>query len=464
MESPAQPPLLADTVRDRANATANKQLVEAMVRDLQHVGGYVEAQLAAGRERDSIIAIQADAVLHRLRNLAAVNMDQGMELIRAVTGGPWNDEQKQNLSRAIDDLVAHSRLLPKRRGLQSMPRPENTLTDVEWRSLRDPGAILSAKIAQVATRMWSLGLTRPSEPTSFKYAGIICVCSEIVDPEEQKEVFKSLKAAVNNLDESRAYPNTHLRAYPDDMDRLPKAIFEYAYQGQRPITMSLPELDVVMMGTQLRERTSPQNKQQKMLLQGLRAIKDDAANAGVSLNIGSNFALTHARGFGSRVDERCPSGEPGAASDVDGGTVVDLAVAARLKATPLNAFKPQLALPAASDATSGEGTAAASGTAAHGDTLAVEQMMREAGVATGMVKRRRVRGKQPSSAMGARSLPAAGKKRYSITPRPRQGWLQQMQRNGSKGVGCSKCRYLPKGCAQCRNPFYRPRKPRPTGR
>ena len=238
-------------------------LVNDVARDLANIGTYVEAQLAAGRPIDSVLVTQADAVHHRLQNLAAVDMQQGSMLTLAVARGPWTDQQKNSMSRTIDGLVASARAAPQRRGLQHLPKPENTMLEAEWRSLRTDGPILTAKIAQVATRMWSIGLTCPSETTSCKFAGIICVCCNIVDPHEQRDVFERLKAAVKALDENRIYPYGHLLQYPPDMADWPEDMVAYAYSGERPIEVNVPELDIIMMGTQLRGRGATQKKNRK---------------------------------------------------------------------------------------------------------------------------------------------------------------------------------------------------------
>ena len=313
---------------------ANDAFVQTVIRDLRQVAGYVEAQIAAGRQKDSVLAIQADGVLNRLRNLVAVGMEQGKELTLAVTRGPWQDQQKQQLSSAIDDLVANAQAAPKRRGGQDVPRPENTMVDAEWRSLRDPAPIITAKIAQVATRMWSLGITCPNEVTSFKYAAIICVCGNISDPQEQQDVYDRLKKTIKNLDAKRAYPHGHLLAYPANMAELPEVMLAFAYHGEQPTSVNLPELNSVMMGSP-RERGN--KKPNKALKRGLCAIKDKAADAGITLNFGPGTSLHKAR---ARLDEHGldpPSGVAGASGD-------NPALAARLASTSMVPFKPHGAL------------------------------------------------------------------------------------------------------------------------
>lgn len=283
------------TAVPRGRSPKSSALVDDVARELENVGTYVEAQLAAGRPISSVLATQADAARHRLQTLASVDMEQGRLLTLAVARGPWTDQQKESMLRTIDGLVASARAAPQRRGLQHLPKPENTMLEVEWRSLRTNGPILGAKIAQVATRMWSIGLTCPGETTSCNFAGIICVCGNIADPHAQRDVFERLKAACKTLDEKRTYPYGHLREYPPDMADWPEAMVAYAYSGERPIEVNMPELDLVMMGAQLRARGATPKRQQKAFLRGLQSIKEDADECGVNFEIGPGRDIKNAR-------------------------------------------------------------------------------------------------------------------------------------------------------------------------
>ena len=440
--------------------------VQDVVRDMGNIGTYIQAQVSAGRPLNTVLGVQADAVRQRLQNLGAVDIERGRLLTLAVADGPWDAAQKQSMSRTIDDLVAaHARVAPlARRCLQHLPEPENTMLEAEWRSLRTQGPILHAKIAQVAARMWSIGLTCPGETTSCKFAGIICVCCGIADPDEQRDVFERLKAAVKGLDEKRTYPYGHLREYPPDVADWPEDMVTYAYGGERPMAVSMPELDVVMMGTNLRGRGGSARK--KGFLRGLQAIKETAESCGVDIGIGLGRDIKNAR---ASLDQRIGytggagsalalTGGAGSAQALQADSAPPLQAASALASTTLTTFKPHLALPSLQEA-----GATAPPQTAEENTTAVERMMREAGVPINPVKkghvswRRRITGKkgimgEPAAAGGAaaRARPAAA---VRARPAAAGGAAGQARRR----LGCSKCRYLPKGCAQCRNPLYRPR-------
>ena len=401
----------------RGRSSAHNAFVDGVASDLADISTYVEAQLAAGRPRCPVLATQADALHRRLQNLAAVDMQQGSLLTLAVARGPWTDQQKERLSRTIDGLVANARAAPKRRGLQHLPNPENTMLEVEWRSLRTDGPILTAKIAQVATRMWSIGLTCPSETTSCKFVGVICVCCNIAEPDEQRDVFERLKQAVKALDEKRAYPHGHLLDYPPDMADWPEAMVAYAYSGERPIEVNMPELDVIMMGTQLRTRGTQHKNKQNMCLRGLQSMKEDAEDCGANVQIGAGRNMRNARAL---LDKQVGSAESvgaASASASPASNVGDVAPA-RLASTTLWTFKPHLALPPPPDAINQGGGASTSVTTAEGDPTAVERMMREAGVTQGILKRvtwrRRITGKRGilGNPAAATKTPAAAREEH----------------------------------------------------
>ena len=134
--------------------TATHACVQDVIRDLGNVGTYIAAQVSAGRPLNTALGVQADAVHQRLQGLGAVDIERGRLLTLTVADGPWDAAQKQIMSRTIYGLVAtHARVAQPRRCLQPVPTPENTMLEVEWRSLRTQWPILQTKIAQVATRM-----------------------------------------------------------------------------------------------------------------------------------------------------------------------------------------------------------------------------------------------------------------------------------------------------------------------
>ena len=142
-----------------------------------------------------------------------------------------------------------------------------------------------------------------------------------------------------------------------------------------------------------------------------------------------------------------------AASNAVGASGVGDAVSTRLARTPLWTFKPHLALPIAK--THGDGTTP-SATANEGDAAAVERMMREVrGVK--LILKRRIRGKRPPEALQGARTPMRTPAGATLMARPAAAGKAVPARVLRGPLGCSKCRYLPKGCARCRSASFRAR-------
>ena len=150
----------------------------------------------------------------------------------------------------------------------------------------------------------------------------------------------------------------------------------YAYNGERPIAVSMPELDIVMMGTHLRGRGGAARK--KALLRGLQSSKENANECGVDLGIGLDRDVKNAS---ASLDKHIGyTGGAGSAQALQADSAPPLQAVAALKSTTLSAFKPHLALPPLHDAINKGSGAMAPPQAAEGNPTAVERMMREAGV------------------------------------------------------------------------------------
>ena len=83
--------------------------------------------------------------------------------------------------------------------------------------------------------------------------------------DEQRHVFERLKQAIKALEAKRACPYGHLSDYPPVIADCHKPMVQYAYNGERPIEADMPELDIIMMGTQLRTRGATPKKTRKLL-------------------------------------------------------------------------------------------------------------------------------------------------------------------------------------------------------
>ena len=216
-------------------------LVENVRLDLVQVGAYVQSispdHQATAQEN------QYQSIMDRLWALqgSAIPLQQATGLQNALREGPWNPGQRQGLQEAIDSLTAARQQsitgapgAPRaRRPYQYCPFFCNYLSEPEWRGLKGPG-MKSAKVAQLASRANSVGLTVAAEKTSFHIAEILCYCHQIEGIEEQHQAYEDIKAAIKELDGSRRYPLQHRTQYPMYPRDLPQDMYDHAYGGGPP--------------------------------------------------------------------------------------------------------------------------------------------------------------------------------------------------------------------------------------
>ena len=233
----------------RCMATASAAAsAAAMVRDLQNMRGFVDVQVGGGRDRTVVVQCQLEALKMRFQHRdCSLTTGQATELGEAVNAGPWDDNQKSELHEIIDRLLAKSAAAGcKRRQMQRLSRFENWQTAPEWKSIRSKQVTLQAIIAQVASRMWSLGLTCPSEKdTTLRAAIIIASCQGDTSTAKVSDIFNSLKVSIKANDEARRYPYQHLADYPESpLDRsggFTKEMYDYAYpdSDDPPVEVSI---------------------------------------------------------------------------------------------------------------------------------------------------------------------------------------------------------------------------------
>ena len=328
-------------------------LLETVRLDLESAAAFISS-LTSEERRHEQRQRQANAFVARMQALqgAAITLAQSTVLVNAVSDGPWADAQTEALEAAIAALpaaaVEHSNLRPtSRRGFQSCYSFCNFLTKAEWDGLKGPGILRCAKISQLASRAWSLGITTPSERTSFRIAEILCYCHGIETKDEQEKAYNEVKAAIREMDSRRKYPHRHLQEYPSAPSQLPADMYEFAYSsGEQPIAS--PENIVgVMCGSKRRRRDKSSEDGVRMALQmlgkelgmsvqsprGVNTVQPCEQRGGMqSPDVSTSSLETKSKPGAPPSSPVLPSGRSSTSSPLRGSAV---------------AFKPLLALPSA---------------------------------------------------------------------------------------------------------------------
>ena len=197
--------------------SATAHIVNAMVTDLAGMNKFVEVQVAGGQDKAAVLMVQFDALKNRMKaSECSITTSQATDIGAAINAGPWNPDQMKTLHDVVNGILAASSAQPKRRGMQKLRHFENYQTEPEWRSIRN-------KLAQVANRLWSLGVLCPSEKdTCLRVAIIIALCEGVHDDGEIESIYNDLKDACKSCAENRKYPHQHMLDYPLSPYDMPK--------------------------------------------------------------------------------------------------------------------------------------------------------------------------------------------------------------------------------------------------
>ena len=232
-----------------------------VVETLEGAGVFIDTNVNAGLPRDHVHEHLLATLVNLISKLGQVSMRGATFLVGKVNAGPWSNDERKRLASVIMGSISNddaSTVSPRggQRGkrLQRCLHFDQALTAAEWKGLRSK-AMLASKIDQLAHRAWSIGLIAPSEPTSFHITSILCLVDNITCPETIPEVFRDVKAAIKQL-ATKPYPHGYMsEPYPENMRKLPKEIFDFAYPDpdDGPVATVLHGLSSVMGGTKMRQ-------------------------------------------------------------------------------------------------------------------------------------------------------------------------------------------------------------------
>ena len=224
---------------------------DEMLSDLNSIGRFMEAQVAGRGATDCVAAFQTHhgAMVARIQNVQGVSFELATRMTEAVNAGPWTSEQQRSLNDAISRIahrghsaVAQDKLA--RKGFQHFLNFEQFLSEKEWEHLRGP-ALRTAKINQLCSRAWSLGLTCPTEPTVLCITRILVACApSVMAREEIKTAYDDIKWGIKQFDKKRRHPHAHLLEYPESPTKLPPQhfAFEKPDDADRPVRVDAPSL------------------------------------------------------------------------------------------------------------------------------------------------------------------------------------------------------------------------------
>ena len=173
----------------------------------------------------------------RLASISGLAAAEAGTLVSLIGTGPWTDEEKLQLSSAVNQsLLASSGVSGSRR------RPNQNLDDIgpyltagDLGMLADGSAASLSKLDVLAQRMTNLGLHLPTEST---YRNVLAVArSKGLAAEDAKTMYTfvlELKRLVKTKAKKMGACQPHIVAYPAHPSELPQSIFSGAYTEADP--------------------------------------------------------------------------------------------------------------------------------------------------------------------------------------------------------------------------------------
>ena len=147
-------------------------LVTDVVCELNQATELLQAQVDVGMSREEILGSMFAGLLQRTGQLDAASSAEKTQLSNAIALGPWDDDQKKELARAIMGAsLAHvsTSASGMRRKNQSCLNLENWLREIVWvglkQHLQHPRASWSSLLAAA---MVGFGVEIPCERTLYR--------------------------------------------------------------------------------------------------------------------------------------------------------------------------------------------------------------------------------------------------------------------------------------------------------
>jgi hypothetical protein len=241
---------------------------DQLASELADIPGLLDAQTAAGLDREEVIESLYRSWTARLSNLGKFS-DKGKTVItQAISAGPWSESQVKDLA----SIILHGKKSPSnsskasnRRSNQKCLHFENFIPMSTIIKLRDSSKYSQlSRASMLAATARSIGIELPDLPTLFRMTAIIAYLEGNYDY-SQKDVFKVMNAVQNFIKSvSRHDSLPFIEFYPVEVSGLPEPIRTHAYtQDDLPVVVDWPELSTVL-GSNKMKGGKDENKGSKL--------------------------------------------------------------------------------------------------------------------------------------------------------------------------------------------------------
>jgi hypothetical protein len=276
--------------------TLMHQNAEQAASELADVSILVQSQVDAGMCRDEVVEALCCSWAPRLAGLSQSCQSDKARLTSALTAGPWNEDQRKELARAV--LVgSHDLTLKRKRANQKCTYFENFVPEEVWVKLKDTKQYSHlTRASLVAGVAHSIGIECPDQPTLYRMVSVVAYCEKNYDmnQDEVHKLMDKIQGFIKNQLRVADFP--YIEHYPCSAQGLPKSIQDRAYgSGDLPVEVDISELSMILGDAKMRGRkkdSAPDWLQhvpdayKGMVLQQMHANKRGRASS----SCGSSFA------------------------------------------------------------------------------------------------------------------------------------------------------------------------------
>ena len=241
---------------------------EQLASELADIPALLDAQTAAGLDRDDVIESLFRSWTSRFSNLGRLG-DKGKTVItQAISAGPWSASQVKDLASILlhgKSSSANSGKAANRRPNQKCMHFENFIPMSVIIKMRDPVKYSQpSRASMLASTARSIGIELADLPTLFRMTAILAYLEGKYDY-TQKDVFKvmnTIQIFIKSVPRDNSLP--FIEHYPVEVSCLPESIGKHAYTPDAmPVVVDWPELATVLGANKMKGGKDEESKGSK---------------------------------------------------------------------------------------------------------------------------------------------------------------------------------------------------------
>ena len=224
---------------------------EHLASELADIPALLDAQAAAGLDRDEVIESLCRSWTARFSNLGRLS-DKGKTIItKALNDGPWSASQVKDLASILlhgKSSAAKSGSAANRRPNQKCMHFENFIPMTVIIKLRDTLKYSQpSRASMMAATARSIGIELADLPTLFRMTAILAYLEGKYDYNQQDvfDIMDSIQGFIKSVPRDSSLP--FIEHYPVEVSGLPEPIRKHAYTPDAmPVVVDWPELSTVL--------------------------------------------------------------------------------------------------------------------------------------------------------------------------------------------------------------------------